>query len=105
LFTTPGDNKIKRIYPNFSVKTASSIIKEFAKQYNVSCWDYYTVMGGFGSIDYWRYENLAYKDYLHYTRKGYEYQAQLFFNAFLKSYDNFTKKEFVPEQYYFPEKH
>ena len=91
LFTTPGDNLMKRTYPNQNVKLASYIIKEISKQYNASYWDFYTVMGGFGSIDYWRYEELAYKDYLHYTRKGYEYQAHLFFNAFLKAYDGFTE--------------
>jgi len=89
LLTTPGDHRIRRRYPNENTLVVSSILKEEAERYHLSYWDFNSVMGGFGSISAWYQMGLAHTDFLHYTKKGYEYQAQLLFNAFLKSYDEY----------------
>jgi len=52
-------------------------------------------MGGEGSINNWHYYGLAHTDYLHYSRKGYEYQGKLLFNAFLKAYDDYLAKQIL----------
>jgi lysophospholipase L1-like esterase len=95
LLTTPSDHRIKKGEVNRNVAQASAILKNKAKQWSISYWDYYTVMGGQGSIDYWRSTGMAHTDYLHYTQKGYEYQSQLMFNAFLNSYDDYLAKEIL----------
>jgi hypothetical protein len=95
LLTTPSDHRIKKGEVNRNVAQASAILKSKAKQWNISYWDYYTVMGGQGSIDFWRSTGMAHTDYLHYTQKGYEYQSQLMFNAFLNSYDDYLAKEIL----------
>ena len=39
------------------------------------------------------HQRLAKRDRIHFTQKGYELKGDLFFNAFLKSYDNFINQE------------
>lgn len=94
LLTLPGDHLMKRVYTNESLSIACSILVDIAKQEKISVWDFYTVMGGNGSIEKWRYAGLAHTDFLHYTENGYIYQGQLFFNAFIKAYDTYLTQEF-----------
>ncbi len=93
LLTTPGDHRIKRGPVNEAATAASAIIKKQAVQKQVAFWDFYSLMGGPGSMTAWRDAGLAHTDYLHFTQKGYEYQAQLFFVAFLKAYDEYMLRE------------
>lgn len=95
LLTTPGDHRLKRSFINENVRIASEIIKNKAKAYQLSYWDFYAVMGGEGSVNHWYYNGMAHTDYLHLTKKGYQYQAQLLFNAFLKAYDGYLEKEIL----------
>lgn len=97
LLTTPGDHRIKRVQVNKYAATASEIIKKQAMQKQLAYWDFYSLMGGAGSMDGWRAAGLAHTDYLHFTQKGYEYQAQLFFVAFLKAYDAHMLRELQPK--------
>ena len=46
-------------------------------------------MGGLNSILVWQRFGLAKRDRIHFTGKGYLLQGDLFFNAFLKSYDHY----------------
>lgn len=89
LLTTPGDHRMKRINTNPNAQLVSDLIKETAMKFGIAYWDFNQIMGGPGSIDAWVDSGMGHTDYLHYTRKGYEYQGQLLFNAFLKSYDAF----------------
>lgn len=95
LLTTPGDHRIRKIDINTNVQLASNILMRIAKRKELSCWDFNTVMGGLGAIDYWNRAGLAHTDYLHYSRKGYEYQAQLLFSAFLKAYDDYLSQQIL----------
>lgn len=92
LFTTPGDHLMFQHKINKNTVKAANIIKQKAKQYQFAYWDFNNIMGGEGSIYAWYDTQMAHTDFLHYTRKGYEYQGILLFNAFLKSYDKFVKK-------------
>lgn len=95
LLTTPGDHRFRKSYINENVAVASRVIKQKAKQHQLSYWDFYTIMGGQGSINAWYYDGLAHTDFLHYTKKGYHYQSQLLFNAFLKAYDNYLEQHML----------
>ncbi|MDA3890418.1 MAG: GDSL-type esterase/lipase family protein [Salinivirgaceae bacterium] len=95
LLTTPGDHKIKSVVINANVELASEILKSISQKEGVSYWDFYSIMGGKGSVDYWRYYLMAHTDYLHFTQKGYVYQSQLLFNAFLRAYDNYLTQHFL----------
>jgi lysophospholipase L1-like esterase len=89
LLTTPGDNRIDKKTYNKNVILASNIIKRVVEEQKISYWDFNTIMGGAESINLWYAEGLVHTDYLHFTIKGYKYQSQLMFNAFLKSYSRF----------------
>lgn len=97
LLTLPGDHLMKRNMQNPNIALAGEILAELAKTLHYAVWDFYTVMGGEGSIENWRYAGLAHTDFLHYTQKGYVYQGQLFFNAFIKAYDAYLTNEFHKE--------
>lgn len=87
ILTTPGDNYRRRRYINKSNYKAAEAIHSIAKAKNLTVWDYYEVMGGLKSIASWYRMGLTARDRLHYTKSGYELQANLFFDAFLKEYD------------------
>jgi len=95
LFTTPGDHLMKRKYRNDALPEINEIIKQKAMEYGQSYWDLYSVMGGDSSTVAWYKEGLGHTDYLHFTEKGYLLQAQLFFEAFLHSYDTFLEEKIL----------
>lgn len=98
LLTTPADHLYKKEYVNANVKIASRMIKNIAQLNGLSYWDFNYIMGGEGSINYWRYYGMAHTDFLHFTKLGYEYQSKLLFQAFLKAYDNYLTKHFLLEK-------
>jgi lysophospholipase L1-like esterase len=87
ILTTPGDNYRYRRYVNRSNQKAADAIHSIAKEMNFTVWDFYEVMGGLQSISSWYRAGLTARDRLHYSISGYELQANLFFDAFLKAYD------------------
>ncbi|MBN2683404.1 MAG: hypothetical protein JXR58_12915 [Bacteroidales bacterium] len=97
LITVPGDNYRYRKTPNQNNKYIRNLIFRIAKEKNCAVWDFYTVMGGYRSVNYWEKENLAAGDKLHFTSKGYILQGDLLFTAFLKSFDNYLEKTDLPE--------
>jgi hypothetical protein len=66
---------------------------KLAKKYHCAVWDLHTIMGGLNSIVYWNLLGLAKKDKIHFTNQGYVLLGDLFFNAFLKAYDNFIESK------------
>jgi len=93
LFTTPGDHRMRKGPINQNTILVAEIIKQKAKEHQLSYWDFNKIMGGKGSVNAWHQEAMANYDYLHLTQKGYEFQSKLLFTAFLKSYDEFLAKE------------
>lgn len=89
LFTTPADNcKLKKGKPftNDRVPLIGSSLKRYAARNGYAVWDLYEVMGGRGSMKQWKIQGLATGDYVHFTRKGYERQGSLLFEALLNTY-------------------
>jgi len=89
LLTTPGDNYRGNKVLNNNNISASSVIFKLAEKHQAAVWDFFTVMGGLGSINKWNTEGLTNNDRLHLSKKGYQLQGDLLFNAFLQAYDNF----------------
>jgi len=89
LFTTPADNcKLKKgkAFTNDRSRLIGSFLKAYADRNNYAVWDLYEVMGGRGSMKQWKMQGKATSDYVHFTRKGYELQGTLLFEALLNSY-------------------
>ena len=89
LLTVPNDSYLYRRYINRNTEEVREVIDSLAVQYHCGVWDFYTVMGGLNSIIVWQRFGLARRDRIHFTRNGYMLVGDLFFNAFLKSYDNY----------------
>ncbi len=89
LLTVPNDSYLNRRYVNRNTEKVKEVIMELAEKHNCGVWDFYSVMGGLNSILAWQGAGLAANDRVHFTRNGYLLMGDLFFNAFLRSYDNF----------------
>lgn len=88
IFTTPGDHLInnkKALNPRLPF--AARLIKETAIASNCGAWDFFNVMGGRGSVRDWYSKQLVFRDGIHLSKKGYKYQGDLFFEAFIKLKD------------------
>lgn len=87
LLTTPGDFMLKNGKHNNNNDTYRKLTYELSDEFNCAVWDFNKVMGGNYSIKCWARYGLARNDHLHYTKKGYELQAELLFNAIMDTYE------------------
>lgn len=88
LCTVANDSYLFRRYPNKNTQLAEEVIYKVAKKNNCGVYDFYQVMGGFNSSSIWYKENLMVRDRVHFNKQGYLLKGDLFFNAFIKAYDN-----------------
>ncbi len=92
LLTVPNDSYLYRRYPNPNTEIMREVILGLGRDHHCGVWDFYGIMGGMNSIIIWQRSGLAKRDRIHFTRKGYLLKGDLFFNAFLKSYDDYIDK-------------
>ena len=97
LLTSPPDGYRYHKYKNVNVAKAVSVMKYYCANNNCSFWDFYHLMGGFGSIYKWYRVGLAQKDLLHLTARGYKLQADLLYNAIMNSYSNWKSQSQTPK--------
>lgn len=88
LLTVPNDSYLYRRYINRNTEKMRSIIFEIAGNNNFAVWDFFTIMGGLNSSYAWNLNGMMNRDKIHFNRKGYLFKGDLFFNAFLKAYEN-----------------
>ena len=91
LNTVANDSYMYRRYPNKNTELAEKVIYGVAKKNNCGVWDFFKIMGGFNSSSLWRQQNLMVNDLIHFNHQGYMLKGDLFFNAFIKAYDNHMK--------------
>lgn len=90
IFTLPPDSH-KRGKHNADLAKVEKVIADYAKDNRCAWWDLGKVMGGKNSVSKWRKEQMASKDLLHYTPKGYMLQGYLFYQAIVKAYKSFSE--------------
>lgn len=80
-------------YPN--IKKIRNAQKKAALKADCCFWDMYEAMGGKNSMPSWVFAKpaLAKKDFTHFTYKGSEIIAQMFYNALLYEYNMYHKRE------------
>jgi lysophospholipase L1-like esterase len=93
ILTTPGDAYRQRRYPNKNYVAAREVIMGLAQTMELGVWDFFTVMGGEGSIMDWYRHGLATYDRLHLTREGYWLQGDLFYEALMQAYYEYLDKK------------
>ena len=88
LFTTINDHLKKDKSPNLNIIEINNNIVKACKQFELSYWDSYSVMGGANSIEAWHEKGLAGDDLLHFKKIGYEIQGELFSRALIHFIEN-----------------
>lgn len=92
LLCTPNDHLNRYQHPNPNVEPLIGMQKEMAEKHGWALWDFYQLMGGKGSINHWAKDSLTARDKIHFNRKGYERQGELFFDALLQTKANWEDK-------------
>lgn len=93
LTTTPGDSfrRTRKGYvKNADMGEARKTLMNWSDSNQVACWDFYGVMGGYGSMSKWYVAGMAHKDRLHLNKKGYQLQGELFYIALMAGYDKYV---------------
>lgn len=88
LITIPPDNQVKRRYTNKKCPEIRELLFRAADSNQCAVWDLYEVMGGGGSMAKWKKAGLGRPDGIHFTREGYEVQAELLYDALIRSFIN-----------------
>ncbi len=87
LLTTPGDaNRHYKVHIEENARIRKIILK-LAKKYQCAVWDWYSIMGGSGSVEKWKNNGLSSVDRVHLNQKGYRLQGKLLYNAIIKRYE------------------
>lgn len=89
LVTTPPPSVLHRKYTNTFIANYALKIKENAHAKGYAVWDLFEVFGGNNKIFNNAAKGLMARDKVHYSKTGYEKQADLFFEAFLQSYETY----------------
>jgi lysophospholipase L1-like esterase len=69
------------------------VIIEYAGNHDLSVWDFYSAMGGEGSMNHWLNIGLAKPDRIHLTAKGYNLKGEMLSTALLDGYAHYLKKQ------------
>lgn len=93
IFTTNNDFYYYRGGVNPHYNDVYNSMVDLAKDYNACVWNMFRVMGGCKSINYWRNDNIANKDRIHFTRAGYKILAGLLFDAIMKDYEDHLREK------------
>ncbi len=94
LFTVPNDAGYKKTN-NKNIPVMRESIFKLAKKYDAGVWDWFSIMGGFGSSVTWLKNELMHKDRIHFTYDGYLLKGDLFYEAFLKYLDEYEFNRLV----------
>jgi lysophospholipase L1-like esterase len=90
ILVTPPDAYRKKIKHNPGVNRIREQIIQYAVENGLAFWDLYKVAGGDHSADAWKTAGLLRPDGVHFTKDGYEYQANLLFDALMKNYNQYV---------------
>ena len=86
LFTGINDSVLRKKGVNPHTQAVEDACRDLAKESQCVFWDWYAVMGGYGSMDLWVQAGLAQGDHIHFTPAGYKLVADLLFDAILEDY-------------------
>ncbi len=95
LLTTPGHALKQGKFKNPNNALAREQIIRAANELGCGYWDFYSIMGEKDAIIRWNDNKLTASDKLHLNKDGYQLKANLFFDAFLKSFHTFFDQHFI----------
>jgi lysophospholipase L1-like esterase len=83
ILTTPNDHLKDGNNNNDNIQLVRDNIFKISNEFQLSIWDFYSIMGGENSIHDWYKKGLTGQDKLHFKRIGYEIQGELFAKALI----------------------
>lgn len=83
ILTTPNDHLKDGNNNNNHIQLVRNNILKIGSDFQLSIWDFYSIMGGESSIHEWHKKGLTGEDKLHFKRIGYETQGELFAKALI----------------------
>ncbi|MEC4113093.1 LysM peptidoglycan-binding domain-containing protein [Myroides pelagicus] len=93
LITTPPPSYFSKGEPNTLATEFSNEMLINGMNSDYAVWDLYYNLGGNLGLEQLREESLLGRDLVHYTVKGYEYSADLFFDAIIAAYQRYLEKK------------
>lgn len=90
LLVSPADAFQKKIKHNPGIEIVRDQIIQYAVENGLAFWDMFKVNGGQFSANAWRTSGLLRPDGIHFTKAGYAYQGQLFYEAIMKGYNEYV---------------
>ena len=93
LVMTSPPSVLHRKFKNTFIEKYAEIIEDNAHVNNYAVWNLLDVFGGNKSINRNAAKGYMARDKVHYSKAGYEKQAELFFNAFMQSYELFKSSK------------
>ncbi len=91
LLTTPPDIKKKVRSHSVRMELLARAICEYGAQQKIAVWDFFSIMGGSGSLQQWKKYRLAQSDLIHFTREGYELQGKLLEIALREAFSQYAR--------------
>lgn len=86
LFTTPPPSLLKRRYPNTFSESYAEMLVEDAEEENFAVWNLFEALGGKNQVKQNYHKGLVSRDYVHYSKEGYTYSANLFTEALMNAF-------------------
>jgi hypothetical protein len=102
LLTVPNDSYLYKRYINQNTAHMRRIIFEIARSEDCGVWDFYSVMGGLNSVKAWYDQGLMNRDHIHFNKTGYLLKGDLFFSAFINSWDDHVFQTASEQPHGFP---
>jgi lysophospholipase L1-like esterase len=90
ILVTPPDAFRRKVKFNPGIETIRDLIIQYAVENGLAFWDMYKATGGPHSAVQWKNKGLLRPDGIHFSKDGYEYQGNLFYQAIVKSYNNYV---------------
>lgn len=93
LVTTSPPSVLHRNHKNIYIEKYAEKIIEMAPTEKYAVWDLLDVFGGNKNINFNSRMGLMARDKVHYSNAGYEKQGELFFDAFIQSYELYKSEK------------
>ena len=85
LLTVPNDSYYLGVNTNPNIEKQRIVIRELAAKYQCPVWDLYGIMGELGSAKRWYRHKLMRSDLVHFSKIGYYFKGDLYYDAFCKA--------------------
>lgn len=97
VLTTPSPMLDRRTTPNAYVEKYTQAILAYAQENQIAVWNLFEALGGNQNIRPNYKKGWYFRDYIHYTPKGYAHSGKLFTEALLSAFYQATQKRLVNE--------